>query len=192
MDKIKYIYTDNLEDLIYEYADDWDKISVVSNLDTLWGVAISLYDNQYFEPSIIDIDTESYGREYLLRLNFNNHTFSIEKACNEDTGKYIGTPGLVLIEDTVNSRYAIDVGHYINGFKPVFFTFDPDFVSDEEEEEPTTVTTSADVSFDWDKDHKGFKYSYVGDGCTRKFAYRSNRELTADEATKMLEYYKSL
>lgn len=190
MNNIKYIYTDNLIELIYKYADDQNSISVVSDLDTIWDTAIELNNEQYFDPSLIDIDNESYTHEYILSIDFNNHYFNIEKAFNEDSGRYIGAPGIVLIEDTVNSKYVIDVGKYINDFNPVFFTFDQDLASDEDE--PTTVTKSVSTSFEWDKDRKGFIYSYVDDGCVRRFAYRSNHELTEDEAKNMLQYYKNL
>lgn len=99
-----------LEAKILDEMETMETVSVVSNLDTIWDLAMILHDDGV-EFELIDIDKYDYNKEYMLTVkdNGSEYTMAIEKAFNEEKEMYFGTDGLIFIDDSVNSRVIIDM-----------------------------------------------------------------------------------
>ena len=132
MEKVNVINIEHLEDILFDNLNEDQSVSVVSNFETIWDIAMDFHRYEDVEFEFVDINTD-YDKEYYLTLMMDedcNITMAIEKAFCEEIDNYLATDGIVFIEDTVNSKYLTDVKNnkYLkdSDFTPIIFTFDVD------------------------------------------------------------------
>jgi hypothetical protein len=132
MEKINVLSIEHLEDIMIENLEENKSVSLVSDFETVWEIAMDFHRYEDVEFEYVDINTD-YDKEYYLTLMMdddNNATMAIEKAFCEEIDNYLATDGIVFIEDTVDYKYLTDVKnnkHLKDGdFTPIIFTFDTD------------------------------------------------------------------
>ena len=161
-------------------------VALIADNETLQEVILDFILNGDYEPFLLEVDKFAYNNEYILTIDGKEEKLYLEQAFNTNTGRYIAVDCKCYVEDTVNSKFVIDAkrNDFVQNFKAVLFTFDPDY-----EEEPEEDTELKLKSFmEWDDDRKGFCYCKRDENGIRQFSYRGTIPLTDEVAKAIIKY----
>lgn len=161
------------------------QVAVIGENDTIKDLAMYFLDVEEFDIALADIDNFSYDREYFMTIDGMDDTLYIEKAFNENHGCYIGVGGVIFVQDTVNSKFIVDVkNNDLVEAEFRLFTFD----YEEVEEDNAGMDEDPQTCFEWDPDHRGFFYCECFGDTKRQFAYRGYSRLTDEAAQAIIKY----
>lgn len=172
-------------DELYDVLDKNDQVVVIGENKTIKDLVMYFMNVEEFDIAFADIDALCYDREYILTIDGDDKTLYIEKAFNENHGRYIGVDGIIFVQDTVNSKFIVDVkNHDLVEAEFRLFTFD----YEEVEENDPGMDESPCSYFNWDADHKGFIYCECIGDYKRQFAYRGSSRLDDETAQAIIKY----
>ena len=116
-----------LEAMILDRLETEEAISVVSDFDFIWDLAMQLHLVDEIEFEYIDVCRYDYDKEYILSVldDGDKYVMSIEKAFNYANNSYSGIDGVVFVDDSASSRVITDMEN--NEYcKPEFILFSRD------------------------------------------------------------------
>lgn len=172
-------------DELYDVLNKNGQVAVIGEDETIKDLAMYFTDIEEFDIALADIDSFSYDREYIMTIDDEEGTLYIEKAYNENHGTYIGVDGVIFVQDTVNSKFIVDVkNHDLVEAEFRLFTFD----YEEIEEDDAGMDEDPQTCFEWDPDHRGFFYCECLGDTKRQFAYRGSSRLTDEAAQAIIKY----
>ena len=172
-------------DELYDVLDKNDQVVVIGENKTIKDLVMYFMNVEEFDIAFADIDAMTYDREYILTIDSDDKALYIEKAFNENHGRYIGVDGVIFVQDTVNSKFIVDVkNHDLVEAEFRLFTFD----YEEIEEDDAGMDEDPQTCFEWDPDHRGFFYCECLGDTKRQFAYRGSSHLTDEAAQAIIKY----
>lgn len=189
----KFTYFDNEEVLLDHMIEDFgDTVSLVGDYELIEELFMSLLLDYGYEIDMLEIDRCTYDREYMLQIDNEKCSFSVEKAYVKNIDRYITTSGAIYVNDEVNSKCIRDMQDN-DSVKPIIipFTFDFDLYQliSEEENEQDNYKDDGELKscFDFDDDNCGFTYCQCLDGNKTRFTYKGKKPLTKDMAWEIIK-----